>query len=261
LRLELDDLLGAHTKNVPTHDLGTGRETEFTRPAHSSLETCDQRSVHRGEKRCWNTQVSRPRWEHLVEPTEVVPLLWKAQRDLRFAWRFDQTLAPDYPFNVSYALQETMDDLFEQFHIGRKKFRYPPTLIAPNNLNELVPDSLVASKWEEQHCGTYRRALKQAAEAGPRNRRQSLKAFQAILRALEAAYMVRYWGIEQLQKPRVNIVHRGLNQIAKDVGLRGLTAKGFAEFLDDLCPCGLRDHAGAVRKLWARSPNSRLSRR
>jgi hypothetical protein len=63
---------------------------------------------------------------------------------------------------------------------------------------------------------------------------------------------IEYWGWEILRRPKVNILHRGLGEIAKAAGLGEQTNKGFAEFLDDLCPCGLQRHDEAVRKLKSR---------
>jgi hypothetical protein len=66
-------------------------------------------------------------------------------------------------------------------------------------------------------------------------------------------YLVDYMGLEILQHPKVNILHKGLNEVAKTAGLGDQTERGFAEFLDDLCPCGLKKHREAVRKMSSRS--------
>jgi len=51
-----------------------------------------------------------------------------------------------------------------------------------------------------------------------------------------------------MPRPKVNILHRGLERIANVAGFGDLTEQGFTEFLDDICPCGLRSHREAVRK-------------
>lgn len=96
-----------------------------------------------------------------------------------------------------------------------------------------------------------------AAPKSPKDIDKSWKVLQQILRAMEEAYRVRYWGLEFLAKPKANILHKGLDEIAKAAGLEDLTERGFAEFLDDLCPCGLRNHREAIRKLSRRSPQMR----
>ncbi len=74
---------------------------------------------------------------------------------------------------------------------------------------------------------------------------------------MEITYLVRFFGVELMPKPKVNILHRGLDQIAKAAGLEGQTEEGFAEFLDDLCPCGITRHKEAIRKLSSRSSQIR----
>jgi hypothetical protein len=61
-------------------------------------------------------------------------------------------------------------------------------------------------------------------------------------------------------KAKGDILHRGLNEIAKAAGIEDQTEAGFAEFLDDLCPCGLKNHREAVRKLASRSTRMRRSK-
>jgi hypothetical protein len=198
-------------------------------------------------------------WEEFVEPKEAVPLLWEAKNLLKTTWGYDRVVSPDYPLNVSYAFERINAALLELGLPGREtdpSFR--PKLKSPKNLNQLVPESRVASLWEEQHSSSYREALKQAADVDLRDTTKSWKAFRGILVALETAYKARYWGIESLPQPKVNIAHTGLNQIARIVGLQGLTVEGFAGFLDDLCPCGLENHLGSVRKQWGRSRSKKL---
>jgi hypothetical protein len=204
--------------------------------------------------------VSQHRWEQSVEPDEAVPLLWKAKAALQAAFRSDQLFSREYPLNVSYAFERINSDLSRLLRPKRTESAPQSRLsLAPKKLAELLPENLIEAMWEDQHNGIYRDALRQAASANSNNMKRGWKAFQGIVHAMEAAYLVRYWGIENLQTPRVNILHKGLNQIALQVGLRGLTATGFAEMLDDLCPCGLTDHRGAVRQMWRRSRSLRLS--
>ena len=114
-----------------------------------------------------------------------------------------------------------------------------------------VPENVVKNVYEEYHAGTFRDAIRLAAEF--QDGKKSWKTFQGIIRAIEMAYLALYFDVEILPKPKVNILHRGLDQIAKAAGLEDLTEEGFAEFLDDVCPCGIKHHKEAVRKLSSRS--------
>lgn len=195
-----------------------------------------------------------------MEPKEARPLLWEAKRLLKIAWQYDRAVSPDYPLNVSAAFEKIEAALLEVVSPGgRATSAFPPKVKSPKSLNELVPENRVASLWEERHSGSYRDALRQSADVDLRNTDKSWKAFRGILKALEAAYKVRYWGIESLPQPKINVAHAGLSRIARLVGLQGQTVAGFSEFLDDLCPCGLHDHTGAVRKLWGRVRRARNS--
>lgn len=85
------------------------------------------------------------------------------------------------------------------------------------------------------------------------NQDRPWKVFQGIIRAIEAAYWIEFFGDDIRPMPKVSFLHRGLKQLAIEAGLRDQTRGGFAEFLDDLCPCGLRNHREAVRKLESRA--------
>lgn len=132
-------------------------------------------------------------------------------------------------------------------------------LLNPRTLAELVPEERISAVWEEYNSGTFRDAITLAAQIDYKNIKKSWKLFKTITRAMEATYLAGFLGHEFLSKPKVNILHTGLDQIAKVAGLGGQTQAGFAEFLDDLCPCGLKSHKGAVRKLSKRSVRFRRS--
>lgn len=201
--------------------------------------------------------MSEPRWIGLVEPPEAWPYLLKAKKSLQTAWVWDKEDSKRYPINTLCALAQIQTDLSAPKAPKRVRLRI---LKKPTTFAELVPEKLIKALWEEQHSGTYHAALERAAPADFEKWDESLKAFQSIVRAIEAAYRVNFLGIELLPKPKVNILHQRLQQIAILIGLEGLTRSGFAEFLDRLCPCGLLDHKGAVRKSWARSLKTRRSK-
>ena len=122
---------------------------------------------------------------------------------------------------------------------------------APTTLAELIPDRLLEMVWNEYHSGSFVRALQKAAGFGCGPNDKSHKIFAQILSTIEIAYDFQLHGYGVLPKPKINILHRGLERILNRVGL-GQTETGFAHFLDDLCPCGLRRHREAVRKLRSR---------
>ena len=135
-----------------------------------------------------------------------------------------------------------------------------PIYKKPKTLAELVPAGLVKTIWEDNHNSSFESAIIRAADINYHDQKKSWKAFKGIIRAMETAYLVEYWGWELLPRPKVNILHRGLDEIAKAAGLGEQTEEGFAEFLDDLCPCGLRRHKEAVRKLGSRFEKIRRRR-
>ncbi len=200
--------------------------------------------------------MSQHRWEHWVESRATVKLLWEAKEWLKTAWERDQKDPKSYPINTSYALAEIQESLSRRPDDRNTTVRITKPR-APTTLAELVPEKLVKSIWEEHHSGTFKDALRRAAGFDREGEEKSGKAFQGILRAMEIAHLVSVYGIELLPKPKVNILHRGLNRIAKAADLEKQTEEGFAEFLDDLCPCGIKHHKEAVRKLSSRSPQIR----
>jgi hypothetical protein len=125
-------------------------------------------------------------------------------------------------------------------------------LLNPRTLAELLPKERISAVWEEYNSGTFRDTIRRAAQIDYNNAKKSWKLFKTITRAIEATYLAGFLGHEFLSWPKVNILHTGLYRIAKVAGLGDQTKEGFAQFLDDICPCGLKNHKGAVRKLFAR---------
>src|SRR6202035_5979106 len=127
----------------------------------------------------------------------------------------------------------------------------------PKRLAELVSERTVKAIWEDNHSGRFENAIAEAAATDYKNPDKSWKIFQGIIRAIEAAYLAEYLGLGFIPKPKVNILHKGLNEIANAAGIGDQNEEGFAEFLDDLCPCGLKKHREAVRKFFSRSTRLR----
>ncbi len=199
--------------------------------------------------------MSQHRWEQWIESKETVKLLWEAKGLLKTTWEWDRKDAKSYPINTSYALAEIQESLSSRPSDKNTTVRIIKPRV-PRTLAELIPEKIVKAIWEDHHSGTFKEAIGRAARV-VEDERKSWKVFQGIIRAMETAYLVSYIGYELLPKPKVNILHRGLDRIAKAAGLGGQTEGGFAEFLDDLCPCGIRHHKEAVRKLSSRSPRIR----
>jgi hypothetical protein len=182
-------------------------------------------------------------------------LLWKSVERLKVAWERDQEEPKSYPLNTSFALAEIQESVANRPRA--RSIKRVPLPKSPKSLAELISERTVKAIWEENHSGRFVEAIAQAAAFDYENPNRSWKAFQSIIRAIESAYLVDYVSLELLQRPKVNILHKGLDEIAKAAGIGDQTEKGFAEFLDDLCPCGLKRHREAVRKLSSRSTRMR----
>ena len=192
-----------------------------------------------------------------MESDAKLKLLKDAKELLRTAWRWDQKYPKTYPINTSHALSQVLDSLSREPRKTNAKALLPEPK-APKSLAELIPESLVRTIWEENHSGSLNAAIGKAAGFGCGPNEVSWKIFSQILRTIEISYNVNRFGADLLPNPKVNILHKGLERIAKAACLEDdLDERWFAEFLDDLCPCGLERHRGAVRKLWSRSRNAR----
>jgi hypothetical protein len=209
--------------------------------------------VGRTHLKCSN--MSRHAWAEFVESPEVLHLLWKSREHLERAWQSDQKDPKSYPLNTSFVLAEIRAAVANR--PGARSIRRLTLPKSPASLSELISERTVKTIWEENHSGRFVDAIAQAAATDYKNPAKSWKVFQSIIRAIESAYLVDYVGLELLQRPKVNILHKGLNEIANAAGIGDQTEEGFAEFLDDLCPCGLKKHREAVRKLSSRSTRMR----
>ena len=199
--------------------------------------------------------MSRHAWAEWVESAEVLHLLWKSKERLKIAWEWDQKDPKSYPLNTSFVLAEVRASVTNR--LGVRSISHLKLPKPPMSLAKLISERTIKTIWEENHSGSFVDAITQAAATDYENPDKSWKIFQGIIRAMEAAYLVEYWGLEFIPKPKVNILHKGLNEIAKAAGIGNQTEKGFAEFLDDLCPCGLKKHREAVRKVSSRSTRMR----
>lgn len=203
--------------------------------------------------------MSRQRWAEWIESPDIVSLLSQVKEQLQIAWELDKKYKT-YPMNTSYLFAQLHGELSRnasgKLPVNQRRKRL---LIArtPRTLFELVPEPLVRSIWEDHHSGSFDDAVRVAGQLGFTGGDRPWKVFREILNAMEVAYYVVFYGPELLSMPKVSILHRELKQVAIEAGLKGQTREGFAEFLDDLCPCGLKSHKEAVRKMESRSERYR----
>jgi hypothetical protein len=198
-------------------------------------------------------------WEDWIESVEVREALRRGKERLNFAWACDQKDPKSYPINTSWALAEIQQSV--SLRPAKKKSTKRRLIYRkPKTLAELVPAELVKMIWEDHHNSSFEEAITRAADTDYADQKRSWKVFKGIIHAVETAYLFDYWGWELLPRPKVNILHRGLDEISKAAGLEDLTLEGFAQFLDDLCPCGLKRHKEAIRKLGSRFEKIRRRR-
>jgi hypothetical protein len=197
-------------------------------------------------------------WAGWIDSPETVSLVWAAKKRLDSAWKRDRKDPARYPVNTSYALAVIEEALAKKTPDVTTKTDLPKWR-KPRSLAELVPERFVKAIWEGYNSGTFKDAVARAAEFD--NVGKSWKTFRTIIRAIEAAYLAGFIGPEVLPRTKVNILHTGLDKIAKAAGLEDQTEKGFAGFLNDICPCGIRNHREAVRKLSSRSARVRRAKR
>jgi len=199
--------------------------------------------------------MDRHAWAGWVDP-EIRDRLWAARKLLKAAWNSDQKSPKQYPMDTSWALAQIEQAVAKNKPDKHTRISFRK-LLNPRTLADLVPEEQISAVWAEYNSGTFKDAIRRAAQINYSNTKKSWKLFKTITRAIEATYLASFLGHEFLSKPKVNILHTGLDQIAKTAGLEGQTQAGFVEFLDDLCPCGLKSHKGAVRKLSKRSARFR----
>jgi hypothetical protein len=121
------------------------------------------------------------------------------------------------------------------------------------NLMDLFEEKIVRAVFEDQNSGNYKDALRKASAGG----RRGLAVWRKILRSIDQAYLIGIHGPEVAPMPRVKFLHRELLDIARLLKIDDLTREGFAEFFDDMCPCGKNHKADTIRKLGLRIAKAR----
>ena len=181
-------------------------------------------------------------------------LLEEGAETLAWAWGIDRQDPKSYPQNTGNALYQLKGQIEEDLRpreqeTNRKRSKLPLPPPPPKRFSELIDDRTIQVVYEDQNADSYAGALQRAARGDNRT-------FRKILRAIEGVYVIDQIGAQAAPRPKVNLLHWGLLDIAKVIGLQDLTDEGIQEFLDDLCPCGKAHKPDAIRKLrkrWARS--------
>lgn len=186
-------------------------------------------------------------WKHWVKSRDFQESLPTAQEMLKVAWGYDQEYPKSYPINTVYTLAKIEAGLSTERPPKRRRIRLRVRK-PPKTLAELIPEASVRRAWEDQHSGTFDDAVRVAGSVDGSERARA-KTLKGILNAIETAFWVDRYGPEILSRPKINILHKGLKRIAKVAGLEKIH---HAPFFNYMCPCGLRDHKEAVRKLEGR---------
>lgn len=194
-------------------------------------------------------QQSWKKWLQL-EDDQVVGILERAAERLNWAWAIDEKYPKSYPINTSHAFGEIEREIRHRGE-ARKLHKLPPPAPPPETLGDLLSESTIRTIYEDQNEGTYKDALRRAADFG------GGRYWRKIRRAVDAAYLADYYGVEFAPRPRVHFLHRNLLKLADASGLRGLTREGLRGFFDELCPCGRRHTTEAIRKLIGRRSRAR----
>lgn len=168
---------------------------------------------------------------------------------LKWAWEIDKKDPKSYPLNTDYVFAEIDEQLSKRSQDGSQiepqARKLPLPLRPPQCLSDLADEKTIKAVFEQQHDTSYGYAIRLAASGYPKG----ASAWRKILLAVNATYFINFYGTEFIPRPRVQFLHRELLKITERVGINDISHEGIAEFLDDLCPCGKRHEAEAIRKL------------
>jgi hypothetical protein len=180
--------------------------------------------------------------------------LENAAIELKESWSIDSGDPRSYPFMSEIVLNE----LRNQIRNRPRSTKLPPVhepqpQPAPESLMDLIEEKIVRDVYEDQNIGSYKDALTKASSGGKRG----LAVWRKILRSIHRAYEIGIHGAEVAPKPRVHFLHRELLDLMKLLEIDDITREGFAEFFDDMCPCGKSHRADTIRKLGLRIAKAR----
>ena len=134
-------------------------------------------------------------WEEWVERKEVLIFLREGKERLKWAWEVDRKGNYRFPINTDKACSEIQENVSKKHRRKRRIMRLPKPKLAESLAELLLPEKTVKSVWELDHNTGLQNAIKEAAGASYPDVDQCFKTFQAILRAIETAYLVNTWGL------------------------------------------------------------------
>lgn len=197
-------------------------------------------------------RVNQHRWKNSA--IGQIQHLENAAIELKESWSIDSGDPRSYPFMSEIVLNELRDRIRSRPRSTKlPSAPEPQPESEPEKLMDLIDEKVVGAVYEDQNSGNYKDALRKASAGG----KQGLAAWRKILRSIDRAYEIEIHGAEVAPMPRVHFLHRELLDIAKLLKMDDLTSEGFVEFFDDLCPCGKKHQADAIRKLGQRIAKAR----
>lgn len=163
---------------------------------------------------------------------------------LDWSWKRDSDYPKSYPVNTLGVFRQFHEQLSPKHDRKSKRrgLRRPPPV---RDFADLFHEADIKFIYEQQHDDLYSDALKIAAA---RNLGSS-KAFHNLMKAAKASYDLSRGGEQYMPKPKIHFLHRELLEIAVRLALDDLTNDGLQEFFEDICPCGKKHNAEAIRKL------------
>jgi hypothetical protein len=167
--------------------------------------------------------------------------------ELAQSWIQDQKHPKSYPINTEHVFRVLKGELRladqeSQRESPEKPVGLPSPTPPPGRFADLIDERTIKAVFDDQNASDYPDALESA-------RRGDASAFDKIMRAVEQAYLIDIFGLDNASKPRVHFLHRTLFEIAGLLSIEDLTDSGIAGFLNHLCPCGEKHQADAIRKL------------
>jgi hypothetical protein len=167
-----------------------------------------------------NVARNQHRWKRSVSD-HARRVLEESAQGLKWAWETDKEYPKSFPINTHSAFAEIRSLLTkgsrDTSQIEQQTVPSPPP--PPKRLSELVKERTIKAVYEHQNDGGYEDALELAAS----REMKGAIAWRKILHAVNAAYLISFYGLEFIPKPRVQFLHRNLLKIAEMVGMNDLT--------------------------------------